>query len=59
MSKAMTAGAALLFFILIAIGLWDLFRNLNSLVVPIALILLLASAFNIWSALNEVNRRRE
>jgi hypothetical protein len=59
MSKAMTAGAALLFFVLIAIGLWDLFRNLNSLAVPIALILVLAGVFNIWGALNEVNRRRE
>ena len=59
MSKLIKIGAALLFFALIAIGLWDLFRNSNTLVASVALILVAAGIFNTWGALNEGNRRRE
>jgi len=58
MSKAITVGAALLFFLLIAIGLWDLFRNLNALVASVAIIFVIGGVLNVWSALTE-NRRRE
>ena len=51
MSRAITIGAAFLFFTLIAVGLWDLFRNSNALVASLALILLTAGIFNTWGAL--------
>ena len=58
MSKAVTVSAALLFFLLIAIGLWDLFRSLNALVASVAIIFVIGGVLNVWSALTE-NRRRE
>jgi hypothetical protein len=58
MSKAITVGAALLFFISIAIGLWALFRKSNALVASIALIFVVGGVVNTWGALKE-NRRRE
>lgn len=59
MSKAITIGAALLFFALIATGLWDLFRNSNALVASVALIFVAAGFLNTWGALDEANGRRE
>jgi hypothetical protein len=59
MSKAITVSAALLFFALIAIGLWDLFRNSNVLVASVALIFVTAGIFNTWGALDAGSRRRE
>jgi ABC-type Fe3+ transport system permease subunit len=59
MSKAITKGAALLFFALIATGIWDLFRNSNALAAFVALIFVAAGIFNAWGALDEGNRRRE
>jgi uncharacterized membrane protein YqjE len=53
MSKAITVSAALLFFLLIAIGLWDLFRNLNALVASVAIIFVIGGVLNVWSALTE------
>ena len=58
MSKAITVSAALLFFLLIAIGLWDLFRSLNVLVASVAMIFVIGGVLNVWSALTE-NLRRE
>ena len=59
MSKAIIISAALLFFALIAIGLWDLFRNSNALVASVALIFVAAGIFNTWDALDEGSRRRQ
>lgn len=49
MSKAITLTAALLFFSMITIGLWDLFRGANVVVALIASIFVLAGIFNIWA----------
>jgi hypothetical protein len=51
MSKAITIGAVFLLVALIAIGLWDLFRNSNALGAFVALILVAAGIFNTWGAL--------
>ena len=53
MSKALTLGAVFLFLVLIAIGLWDLFRGLNASAALIALIFVVSGVFNTWGALNE------
>jgi uncharacterized membrane protein YqjE len=50
MSKVISLAAALLFFALIAIGLWDLLRGASALTATIALIFVLAAAFNTWGA---------
>ena len=54
--KALIVGLVFLFFLLIGIGLWDLFRGANALVASIALIFVISGIFNTWSALNEGNR---
>ena len=57
MSKALTVGAVFLFLVLIAIGLWDLFRGLNASAALIALIFVVIGVFNTWGTLNEGGRR--
>jgi uncharacterized membrane protein HdeD (DUF308 family) len=59
MSKIIAASAGFLFFVFIAIGLWDLFRGPNALVACIALIFVIAGIFNTWAALNEGDQRRK
>ena len=51
MFKAIIQGAVILFFVLIGVGLWALFRNLNALAGSIALLFVIGGAFNAWSAL--------
>jgi uncharacterized membrane protein HdeD (DUF308 family) len=50
MSKVASVGAALLFFALIASGLWDLLHGASALTATIALIFVLAGVFNTWGA---------
>ena len=59
MSKAIVVGASLLSFVLIVIGLWDLFRDSNALVASIALIFVVVGIFNTWTALIEGHGRRD
>jgi hypothetical protein len=51
MFKAKTIGVAFLFFAVIAVGLWDLFRNSNALAASLALVFVAAGIFNTWGAL--------
>jgi hypothetical protein len=48
MSKAIIAGAALLFFALIVIGLWDLLHGAKPLVAAIALTFVVAGISTPW-----------
>jgi uncharacterized membrane protein HdeD (DUF308 family) len=50
MSKIARVGAALLFFALIASGLWDLLHGAGALTATIALIFVVAGVFNTWRA---------
>jgi len=59
MSKALGIGAGFLFFALIAIGLFDLFRGLNATVACVALIIIAVGIFNTWGAAKNEERRRE
>jgi hypothetical protein len=51
MSNAIAGSLALLVFALIAIGLWDLFRGLNTVAVFVALFFLIVGFVNCRGAL--------
>jgi hypothetical protein len=51
-SKAIATAAVPFLFVSIGVGLWDLFRGLNTLAATIAAIFIVAGTFNTWRSLN-------